>query len=143
MAEDAKKLCQLMGMSVIQAPGEAEAFCSYLAKTGKAYATVSEDMDSLTFGSPILIRGMSTSKGSKNSANELIQIDLKKVLDALGLTHEQFVDLCILCGCDYTNTIAGIGPVKALKYIKEYGTIEKVLRQLEKEIEASKDSGKK
>ena len=59
MAEDAKRLCRAMGMPVIQAPGEAEAFCSYLARTGKAYATVSEDMDSLTFGSPILIRGMS------------------------------------------------------------------------------------
>jgi len=49
-----------MGMPVIQAPGEAEAFCAYLARKGKAFATVSEDMDSLTFGSPILIRGMSS-----------------------------------------------------------------------------------
>ncbi len=87
MAEDAKRLCRVMGMPVIQAPGEAEAFCSYLAKTGKAFATVSEDMDSLTFGSPILIRGMSSSKGSRYG-NELVQIDLKKALDALELSQE-------------------------------------------------------
>lgn len=62
MVEDAKKLILAMGMPVIEAPGEAEAYCSYLVKSGKAYATVSEDMDSLTFGSPILIRGMSSSK---------------------------------------------------------------------------------
>ncbi len=62
MVEDAKRLVKAMGMPVIQAPGEAEAFCAYLVKQGKAFATVSEDMDALTFGSPILIRGMSTNK---------------------------------------------------------------------------------
>jgi flap endonuclease-1 len=84
-------------------------------KSGKAYATVSEDMDSLTFGSTILVRGMSSSKGAKGP--ELVQIELPKVLEQLKLTHEQFVDLCILCGCDYANSIGGIGPVKAYKFI--------------------------
>lgn len=115
MNEDAKKLIKAMGMPVVQAPGEAEAFCSHLVKIGKAYATVSEDMDSLTFGSTILIRGMSSSKSSK--ASELVQIELPKVLSSLKLTYEQFVDMCILCGCDYTGTIGGVGPVKAYKFI--------------------------
>jgi flap endonuclease-1 len=26
---------------------------------------------------------------------------------------EQFVDLCILCGCDYCDSVRGIGPKKA------------------------------
>jgi hypothetical protein len=43
----------------------------------------------------------------------------------------QFVDLCILCGCDYTDTIRGIGPKNALKLIKTHGTIEKVLESLD------------
>lgn len=30
----------------------------------------------------------------------------------LQLTMEQFIDLCILCGCDYTDSIKGIGPVE-------------------------------
>jgi len=49
------------------------------------------------------------------------------VLKALELTNEQFVDFCILCGCDYTSKIAGIGPVKALKLIKENKNIEGVI----------------
>lgn len=69
MIEDAQKLVRLMGVPMIQAPGEAEAFCAYLSKTGKAYATVSEDMDSLTFGSPLMIRGMSGSKGKKEKSD--------------------------------------------------------------------------
>ena len=109
-------------------------------KAGKAYATVSEDMDSLTFGSSILIRGMSTSKNTKGP--ELVEIELPKVLSALNLTHEKFVDLCILCGCDYTNTIGGIGPVKAFKFIQDYDNIENVLKHVEKEI-AHQNSGKK
>lgn len=62
MVKDAKKLISAMGFPVIDAPGEAEAFCAYLVKQGKAFATVSEDMDSLTFGSDIMIRGMSMNK---------------------------------------------------------------------------------
>jgi 5'-3' exonuclease len=30
----------------------------------------------------------------------------------------QFIDMCILSGCDYTTHIKGIGPVSALSKIK-------------------------
>jgi flap endonuclease-1 len=45
----------------------------------------------------------------------------------------QFIDVCILCGCDYCDTIKGIGPKTALKLVKEHGTIEAVLASLDKE----------
>ena len=67
-----------MGIPVIQAPGEAEAQCAFLAQNNKAFATASEDMDSLTFGTPILIRGLGNKKNE-----ELVQIDLKVALDKL------------------------------------------------------------
>ncbi len=35
-----------------------------------------------------------------------------QVLSELKLTADEFVDMCILCGCDYTDKIPGIGPVK-------------------------------
>ena len=38
-----------------------------------------------------------------------------QVLDELKLTPEQFVDMCILCGCDYAGTIRGIGPGKVTR----------------------------
>jgi flap endonuclease-1 len=49
------------------------------------------------------------------------------------MTMEEFIDLCILCGCDYTKNIGGIGPVKAFKFIKDCSTIEKVLEKLEED----------
>ena len=49
---------------------------------------------------------------------------LEEVLDRLELSHAEFIDMCILCGCDYTDTLPGIGTVRALRLIKEHGRIE-------------------
>jgi len=46
------------------------------------------------------------------------------------MTHEQFVDMCILCGCDYTSTIEGVGPTTAYKLIKEHSNIENAIAAL-------------
>lgn len=46
---------------------------------------------------------------------------------------EEFIDLCILLGCDFSKSIKGVGQVKALKYIKEHKKIEEILVQVEKD----------
>lgn len=38
----------------------------------------------------------------------------------------QFIDLCILLGCDYLEPIPKVGPSTALNLIREHGTLEKV-----------------
>ena len=43
------------------------------------------------------------------------------------LDYGQFVDFCIMCGCDYTETIRGIGPKTALALIRKHKTIGGVL----------------
>ena len=43
---------------------------------------------------------------------------LEGILENLEISYNQFVDLCILCGCDYTSKIYGIGYVNAYKLIK-------------------------
>ena len=35
------------------------------------------------------------------------EFDLAKVLEESGLDMDQFIDLCILLGCDYCDTIKG------------------------------------
>jgi flap endonuclease-1 len=42
----------------------------------------------------------------------------------------QFVDLCILLGCDYLDPIKGVGPKSALKLIREHGGLKGVVQQL-------------
>lgn len=54
-----------MGVPVVDAPCEAEAQCAELVKSGRVYATATEDMDALTFGTNILCRHMTFSEAKK------------------------------------------------------------------------------
>ena len=45
----------------------------------------------------------------------------------------QFIDLCILLGCDYVDPIPKIGPNTALKLIREHGSLEAVVAAIEKD----------
>ncbi|NXY80592.1 FEN1 endonuclease, partial [Glareola pratincola] len=63
--DECKKLLTLMGIPYVEAPGEAEASCATLVKAGKVYAAATEDMDCLTFGSPVLMRHLTASETKK------------------------------------------------------------------------------
>jgi flap endonuclease-1 len=144
---DCQRLLKLMGIPYIIAPTEAEAQCAVLAQAGKVYAAASEDMDTLCFNTPILLRHLTFSEQRKEPIQE---IHLEKVLEGLNMerkqvcyaTHQkqyhsltvsQFVDLCILLGCDYLDPIPKIGPSTALKMIRDHGSLEKVVEAIEKD----------
>jgi len=126
--EEAKELLTLMGIPHVTAPCEAEAQCAELAKKGKVYGVATEDMDALTFGTPRLLRHMTYSEARKMPIKE---IHLEKILEESGLSQEEFIDLCILLGCDYCDSIRGIGPKKAIDYIQKNRNIEKILESLD------------
>ena len=48
------------------------------------------------------------------------------------MNHDEFIDMCILCGCDYCPTIPKVGPVRAMKYIHKYKSIENLINSDEK-----------
>lgn len=127
--EDVKELLRLMGVPIVQAPCEAEAQCAELAKHGKVWATGTEDMDALCFQTPKLLRKLTF--GGSSSKQPVMEVDYERAIRGLGLTYEQFVDLCILCGCDYTDTVKGVGPKTALKLIRQHGTLERVVASLD------------
>jgi flap endonuclease-1 len=126
--QECQKLLELMGVPWIQAPGEAEAQCAALAKSGKVYGVGSEDMDTLTFGSPVLLRHLTFSEAKKMPISE---INYEKILEGLELTKEEFIDLCILLGCDYCDSIRGIGPHRAVQLIKEHRNIENIIKNID------------
>jgi len=130
ITEESKKLLKLMGVPVVEAPGEAEAMCSELCKKDKVWAAGTEDMDALTFGTPRLLRHLTFSEARKLPIQE---IHLKSVLEGLKLSMNQFIDFCILCGCDYCDSIKGIGPKRALELITKYGCLEEALKNLDTE----------
>ncbi|KAL8805598.1 MAG: hypothetical protein Q9182_001863 [Xanthomendoza sp. 2 TL-2023] len=124
---ECKKLLTLMGVPYIVAPTEAEAQCAVLARAGKVYAAASEDMDTLCFDSPILLRHLTFSEQRKEP---ILEIHLDKVLEGLGMDRKQFIDLCILLGCDYVDPIPKVGPSSALKLIRDHGTLEAVVEHI-------------
>ncbi|KAH9038247.1 PIN domain-like protein [Lactarius pseudohatsudake] len=144
--EECRRLLRLMGIPVVIAPSEAEAQCAELARGGKVYAAGSEDMDTLTFNAPILYRHLTFSEAKKEPISE---INLKVALEGLQMDMSQFIDLCILLGCDYLEPIKGIGPKSALKLVREFGGLEGIVEHLrEKQAEkeeaaADKEDGKK
>jgi flap endonuclease-1 len=122
--DDCKKLLTLMGVPYIVAPTEAEAQCAVLARAGKVYAAASEDMDTLCFDSPILLRHLTFSEQRKEP---ILEIHLDRVLAGLAMERPQFIDLCILLGCDYVDPVPKVGPSTALELIRKHGTLEKVV----------------
>jgi flap endonuclease-1 len=126
--EDCKELLRLMGVPVVTAPCEAEAQCAALAAAGKVYATGTEDMDALTFRTPVLLRRLTMPEAKKMP---ILEISVEKVLTGLDIDYDMFVDLCIMMGCDYTDSIKGIGPKTALKLIREHKNIETILQKID------------
>lgn len=137
MAEDSKKLLDLMGIPWIQAPSEGEAQAAHVAKRGDADYCASQDYDSLLFGAPQLVRNVTISGRrrlpSKNVSIEVIPeiVELEVVLKECGITYEQLIDVGILIGTDFNpDGIKGLGPKTALKMIKEHGNLDKALPYL-------------
>jgi flap endonuclease-1 len=137
MAEDSKKLLNLMGIPWIQAPSEGEAQAAHLARRGDADYCASQDYDSLLFGAPKLLRNVTISGRrklpSKNIYVEIVPevVELEQVLKECGITYEQLIDVGILIGTDFNpDGIKGLGPKTALKLIKEHGNLENTLPHL-------------
>lgn len=125
---ECKKLLKLMGIPYIDAPTEAEAQCAVLARAGKVYAAASEDMDTLCFEAPILLRHLTFSEQRKEPIQE---IHLSRALEGLDMDRAKFIDLCILLGCDYLEPIPKVGPNTALKLIRDHGSLEKVVEYIQ------------
>lgn len=126
--EATKDLLKVMGIPYLQAPGETDAQCAELVRTGKAYASASESFSSLTYGSSLHLRHLIT---RKKPAEEF---HLDKILTGVGVDSKEFIDLSILLGCDYCSAIKNVGPITAVKLIRKYRNIETILQNLNTEV---------
>jgi flap endonuclease-1 len=136
MVDEAKQLLRLLGLPTIQAPSEAEAQAAYMAQRGDVWAAASKDYDALLFGAPRVVRFLTIS-GREFLPSQGISrpitpesIDLQAMLDALGITRSQLVDLGLLVGTDFHPGIKGIGPKKALALVQRFGAIEQMAAEI-------------
>ena len=122
--DQCRELLNLMGIPYIDAPQEADSQLAYLCKENIVYAVLTEDMDILTFGSPRIIRNLTSSKKIP------LEIELNDVLKKINLNNEEFIELCILFGCDYCYNLIDIKPNEIYSVYIKYKSIEKTLEEL-------------
>ncbi|MEA3203432.1 MAG: flap endonuclease [Thermoplasmata archaeon] len=122
---ECRELLSLLGVPWIVAPGESDAQCAHLARSGAAWAAVTQDWDIALFGAPRTVRNLTL---SKTRPPELL--DLAPALAAAGLTRERLVDAAILIGTDYNEGVRGVGPVKAVALVRKHGDLHAALAAL-------------
>lgn len=102
----AKQLLTAMGLPWVQAPGEAEKHCSWLANNGYVSAVATTDSDVHAYGTKVVLKDIHAQYSS------VTVVLHESILEALGFTHDVFVDFCIACGTDYNQNMPGYGPDK-------------------------------
>jgi Holliday junction resolvase YEN1 len=105
----AKQLLKLFGFPIHIAPGEAEAECALLQKAGIVDAVMSEDVDTLMFGSAVLIRNWS-SEGSSKTPTHVTVYRAQDAKDQVGIDSEGMILIALMSGGDYVvEGIPGCG----------------------------------
>ena len=122
--EECKELLKLMGIPYVEAPEEADSQCAWLVKNGFAAGVLTEDMDILTFGSKRIYRNL----GSFNK--KTLEINLDDILEKINLDYNQFIELCILFGCDYCDRIKDISPDDLYNTYIKYKNIKDTFNHL-------------
>jgi len=117
-----KNMFNIFNVPYIQADSEADLLCCELFKQKIVDACMSNDMDFLPSGCGKLVRNY-------NLSDVVSVYDLDVILEKLNLNYEQFVDFCILCGCDYSPKIPRLGAITAFNLIKQEQNIENILEK--------------
>jgi flap endonuclease-1 len=119
---------ELLGVPVIRENEEADFILAKLSAANKIDYILSDDSDVLAFGAKRVLKNFSI----KEEKCELYDMD--SILANLGVPMQKFVDICILCGCDYTTKIRNMNCGKSLQLILQYESIEEVAKNTEYDI---------
>lgn len=130
-----KNVIKAIGLPCIQAKHDAEQLCASLCIEGVVAAVFSKDTDNLALGCPLMITGFSKIDYSYDEHNQRVNhidcVRLDKILSGLEMTHTEFVDLCIMSGCDYNTNIPGKAVYKSYDLLKQCRSIDNLPKSLD------------
>ena len=107
----AKQLLKQFGFPWHVAPGEAEAECALLQREGIVDAVLSEDVDTLMFGSGVTLRNWTSDSGSNKTPTHVNVYRAEDTLKSSGLDGQGMVLVALMSGGDYIpEGIPGCGP---------------------------------
>ncbi|CEL57970.1 exonuclease 1 [Rhizoctonia solani AG-1 IB] len=128
MAYQLIKALRAEGVSYVVAPYEADAQMTYLEREGIVDGIITEDSDLVIFG----CRNLLFKLGQDGSCVNLRRDDLGAVsdLNLLGWSDKELRWMAMLSGCDYIDSLPGIGLKKAHKLLRKWKTVEKVIQAI-------------
>ena len=120
---------KLKGVHYIVAPYEADSQMAFLAQSGRVDLVITEDSDLLAYSCPEVLF-----KLDKEGNVQHVSFDeLMKSSKFDGFTKPSFTEMCVLAGCDFLQSIPGIGIRLAYECIKEHGCHTNAIKKLEED----------
>jgi flap endonuclease-1 len=129
--EDCRELIKLYGYRIIDAKLEADVVLAKLSRNKEIDYIVSNDMDILIFGGLNLLKDFTVDK-----SKFIIELNLEEILKSLEMNREQLIDVALILGTDYNVYLpksVGVGPVNAVRLIREWGSIKAVWKKVGKD----------
>ncbi|MCL5427879.1 MAG: flap endonuclease-1 [Candidatus Marsarchaeota archaeon] len=128
IVDSSKELLGMMGIPWIQAPGEGEAQSARMTRDGIVYASASQDYDSFLLGATTVIRNLAISGRRKlPGRNVYVNVSIERactgdLLKKLGIDQRMLIMLGALVGTDFNTGVDRVGPMTALKIVREHKT---------------------
>ena len=120
------------GIPWVSAPADAEAQCAFLCQAGLVDGVISDDSDTLIYGSPVVFRHLYLG----DSTVEIFK------LNSLGFSQPELISMALLLGCDFTEGVRGIGPVNATEIVRHYSGLVGLARLREWADRCASDGGR-
>ena len=133
----------------IVAPYEADPQIGYLAQTGAIDGAIAEDSDLFVYDVPLLIRCFDRRRSKRSEMPGPDRAFAYRRRDIFnrrcgttgfeGINDREFALVCCLAGCDYADSVDGVGIKKALKYVQQYRELSPVLDALQRKYDVPTD----
>lgn len=110
------------------APFEADAELAFLSRHGLADLIITEDSDALVFGCKRVLYKLDDDGNGLEV--QLRNLGACSELSFVNWSHDMFLDMCLLAGCDYVPSVHGLGIKTAHRLVKEHRTPKRILEAL-------------